>query len=87
MISASRYYVKLLEVKSSENKVLLDFSKTYVKLGLKLARLKREELEIVPFTDDTTLTGVTYLLRTASKATKFQFYGVLTHIWITECMS
>ena len=80
MISASRYYVKLLKVKSSENKVLVDFSKTYVKLGLRLARLKPEELEIVPFTDDTTLTGVTYLLRTAGKATKFQFYGVLTHI-------
>ena len=73
MISASRYYVKLLKVKSSENKVLVDFSKTYVKLGLKLARLKPEELEIVPFTDDTTLTGVTYLMRTAGKATKFQF--------------
>ena len=51
VISASHFYVRLKRSKNHLGKVIRDFAKSYIRLGMKLALQDKNELEQIPLND------------------------------------
>ena len=51
VISASHFYVRLKRSKNHLGKVIRDFAKSYIRLGMKLALQDENELEKIPLND------------------------------------